>query len=894
MAGESLIRFGREELLRSIPDRFERIVRFHRDFTAVKTPNRRLSYADLNASANHLAAEISKYSPALAETAAVFLGHDIETAVAVLAVLKAGKICLIIDPSLPEERIEHMLKDSLANFVITESRFRGRQCLRGIANILDIGHIESRRSDRNPEISISPETPAFLFYTSGSTGEPKGVLHTHRSIQHFVMNCTNGIGITDRDRMTLLISCSSNGSLRDLLSALLNGAVIYPFDVKAYGISRLTGWMIEEKLTISYFTPTLFRSWARTLDGRTEFGSLRVVRLGGERVEAGDVDLFKKNFSENCVFVNGIGSTETSTFRMFKIGKDTQTPADVVPAGYELEDQRVVILDPDGGEVENGKTGEIAVRSRFLSSGYWRRPDLTEAAFRTVGTDRERIYRTGDLGYLLPDGCLICLGRKDDQVKIRGYRVEPRGIEQALIGHSGIQHAAVVAIDDKAGGRRLAAYLVSNKDETPGVGELRSYLKEKLPDYMIPADFIFLDSLPTNASGKIDKRALPLPGKTRPYLNSEFAAPSTPTEERLAVLFQEILYTGAVGANDNFFELGGDSLKAVSLVARLETMIDQKVSPSILYRAPTIRALGELLDSGDLAASESPIVVLEDRGEDLPFFCIPGNIGNVYHDLGDLARFLGRERPFYALRYGLDIPSDIESAASYYLTHIRDIQKKGPYRIGGICHGAAIAFEIARQLDHAGEKVAFLGMIEPSRVAIGRLQALEEMTLFFIDHLMRRFRMRRKSRVGGVSAGRSSRNFRELKASIRLKLKMAANVWAQKNYLPRPFEGPMTLFISEESSRIERRLRWSEFTLGGTRICPIRGAHDFIVRTAELEKDHLRYLAGQIDLSLNGRGNFRPEESPLPSAEESLSKGKPAHPVCAEKIVSAAIHIDRL
>jgi len=348
------------------------------------------------------------------------------------------------------------------------------------------------------------------------------------------MRYTNGLRIGAEDRLTLLQSYSVAGSVSNMLSALLSGASLFPFNVKEEGLTELANLLIEEEITVYHSVPTVFRQFANTLSGKEEFPELRLIRLGGEPVYAEEVRLYKKYFPSDSIFVNSYGASEAASVLRYCVDKDTEISGAMVPVGYPLGDVEILLLDDEGAAVESNDLGEIAIKSRHISPGYWRRPDLTRAAFITDPQDEgERIYRTGDLGYRQPDGCLVVTGRNDFRVKIRGFRIEVAEIELALRGLSTVKEAAVVAHEDQRGEKQLVAYVVPHPEQVPTISELRSFLKDKLPDYMMPSAFVVLDELPLTPNGKLDRLALPAPDLARPELGTNFVSPRNALEEQL-------------------------------------------------------------------------------------------------------------------------------------------------------------------------------------------------------------------------------------------------------------------------------------------------------------------------------------------------------------------------
>ena len=447
-----------------------------------------------------------------------------------------------------------------------------------------------------PFLSLSPAALAWILYTSGSTGQPKGVVQTHRNVLHFVMNYNNGLHLCAEDRLAVLSSFSVNAANHDIFTALLNGASLYPLNIKECGVGRLVDWLIRHEITIYHSVPSVFRHFLDSLIDEVKFPSVRVIRFGGESTSKRDVELYKRHFSRDCILVNRLGSTETGTLRWYFMDQSSPIEGNIVPVGYPVEDNEILLLDESGKEVSIDAIGEIAVKSRYVTPGYWRKPDLTKASF-LPGSERadERIYRTGDVGRLLPNGCLIHLGRKDFQVKIRGHRIEIAEIEMALLDHPAIKQAIVVPREDYADDRRLAAYLVAATRPAPAISELRSFLKETLPDYMIPSTWMFMEAFPLAPNGKVDRQALPPPSSTRPELDTVFVAPRTPIESRLAQIWSEVLSIDQVGVNDNFLDLGGHSLAATRVVSQVIKHFQVDLPLQSLFQSPTVAEMTRLI-----------------------------------------------------------------------------------------------------------------------------------------------------------------------------------------------------------------------------------------------------------------------------------------------------------
>lgn len=405
---------------------------------------------------------------------------------------------------------------------------------------------------------------------------------------------TNDLHICPEDRLTLLTFATAQ-AIRNIFAALLNGAALFPLDVREQGVTHLAKWLIHEEITIYMSGSPLFRHFAESLTRVEKFPKLRLIRLGSESVSIRHVELYQRYFSPDCIFANALSNTESGTIRKYFICKEAWITGSVVPVGYEVDDKEILLLDGDR-KVGFNEVGEIVVKSRYLSPGYWQRPDLTKAAFvpSPDGGD-ERIYRTGDLGWLLPDDCLVRLGRKDSQVKIRGYRVETVEVERALLELDIFREAAVIAQEDQSGGRRLVAYVVPKRNPAPTVNALRRDLAKRLPDYMIPSIFMVLDTLPLAPNGKIDRRALPAPPSVRPELDTPFATPRTPVEELLAGIWANVLELDQIGIHDNFFGLGGDSLLASQVVSRVSDAFQVQLTVRSLFESPTVADMAAVI-----------------------------------------------------------------------------------------------------------------------------------------------------------------------------------------------------------------------------------------------------------------------------------------------------------
>jgi amino acid adenylation domain-containing protein len=554
-----------------------------------------------------------------AERIALLFGHGAPMIAGLLGVLKAGKAYVPLDASHPKERLAYVLDDAQVGAVLTDdtnlalatSLTEGELPLINVEEEVglaeDPGSCVGATDGGEVGLAVSPESVAYVLYTSGSTGKPKGVVQNHRNVLHFIRVYTNNLRIGADDRLTLLSSFTHDAALMDIFGALLNGATLYPIDLNAEGFEALGERLVKQDITIYHSTPTVYRHFVDALNGSTvaeeRFPELRLVALGGEAVNRDDVDLYKARFSEGCLFVNLLGASEASVALLNFVDHHTPLARHAVPAGHAVEDTEVLLLDEAGREAE--VYGEIAIRSPYVVLGYRGEPELNREAFLPdpAGGDR-RIYRTGDVGRLLPDGAIEWRGRTDHQVKLRGYRIELGEVETVLGGYPGVRESVAVLREDEPGEERLVAYYVVSDERAPRTDELRGYLKGRLPEYMVPSAFVVLEELPLTPNGKVDRRALLALEAPNPELENDFVAPRDALEERLVEIWEEVLGLERVGINDDFFELGGHSLLATQVVSRVRTVLGVQLPLRSLFEAPTIVGLAEEITQRQIEESD--------------------------------------------------------------------------------------------------------------------------------------------------------------------------------------------------------------------------------------------------------------------------------------------------
>ncbi len=608
---------------------------------AVKTQEESFTYEELNRYANSIARLISETTAK--ETVGLLFEHGAHMIAAILGALKAGKVYVPLSVDYPDHRLAYMLGNSESSLIITSPQYQAdaQRCQEEID--IPILTIPPRQilpgSGQNPEREIRTTQNAYILYTSGSTGNPKGVVQTHKNIDYFNRNWIRIFNLTANDRMALFSSFCHDASVQDMYSALQIGATLYTFDIKSrQSLLQLPQLLKDETITFYHSVPSLFSYFAGLLTGeaqntvntrKPQFPHLRFILLGGEAVRQHEVDLFKKHFPQ-AHLANVYGQTESSANAICLIPGDGRYKKPLI--GEPLDETEIFVVDDEGCPVETMESGEILVGCPYISPGYWKNPQLTESVF---DDDEEfgRLYWTGDLGCLLPDGNIEFLGRRDYQVKIRGFRVEMGEIETQLLKHPQIKEAIVVARDDDSGDKYLTAYLVilqqahhegvplmsgsAGQEETRlDVPLLRDFLAREVPDYMIPTFYVHLDKMPLTVSNKIDRKALPMPDILE--TGDPFAPPRDHVDKELAQIWSDVLGLNEeqIGIDNDFFSLGGHSLRANIITSKMQQAFDVRVPLATIFNTPTIRGLADYVNdckaegapqTADLYAAVQPV-----------------------------------------------------------------------------------------------------------------------------------------------------------------------------------------------------------------------------------------------------------------------------------------------
>jgi len=593
------------------------------DAVAAVFEDHQLSYCELNHRANQLA----RYLRTLGVGAEVLVGicveRSLEMIIGLLGILKSGGAYVPLDPGYPKERLAFMLEDAQVPVLLTQRKLLGglpNAALSEVQNskskiqnrvviCLDTDwEVIAQQSDNNLVNGVSADNLAYVIYTSGSTGQPKGATVPHRAVNRLVMNA-NYANLEPTDVVAQVSNCSFDAATFEIWGALLHGAklVLITTDV-AISPKDFAEQIEQKKISVLFLTTALFNQMARELP--TAFKNVRHLLFGGEAADPRWAAAMLEHDPPERL-LNVYGPTEATTFASWHLVENIPQGATTIPIGRPIANTEIYVLDPHLQPVPIGVPGELYIGGDGLARGYCNRRELTAEKFIPHSFSKEpgaRLYKTGDLVRYLPDGNIEFLGRIDHQVKIRGFRIELGEIESVLSQHPAVQQTVVLAREDIRGEKGLVAYVVSNQQSTPTINDLRTFLKQKLPDYMVPSAFVVLDSLPLTPNGKLDHHALPEPGRARPDLEEGFVAPRTPLEESVARIWAEALGLEAVGIYDNFFELGGDSLTATKLAWKMSTALELDIPVRLLFLHQDIATLAETIQKGRVPEKLRPLV----------------------------------------------------------------------------------------------------------------------------------------------------------------------------------------------------------------------------------------------------------------------------------------------
>ena len=858
------------------------------DAVAVVFETEQLTYRELNRRANQLAHHLRTLEAGPEVVVAICLDRSLEMIIGLLGVLKAGGAFVHLDPAYPKERLAFILKDAGVPVVLTRERLM-RALPENDAKIVCLDsawEIISREPGENPDSITRPETLAYVIYTSGSTGQPKGVLVSHGAIAGHCHAIQSYYELSSRDGVLQFASLSFDVSLEEILPTLITGARLVIMGTNVWPPAELHHKISEFGLTVLNLPTAYWRELAREWAGvRALVPNIqpRLFIVGGDTVLPDALEIWQQTPMGSIRLVNGYGPTEaTITATAFEVAPrpDEITTFQRVPIGRPLAGRSIYILDRHGNPAPIGVQGHLHIGGAGLARGYLKRPELTAEKFILDPFSTEpgaRMYKTGDLARYRPDGNIEFLGRADDQVKIRGFRIELGEIEAALGQHPAVREAVVVAREDAPGEKRLVAYVVADSTAE----ELRHFLRDRLPEVMVPPVIVLLDALPIMPNGKVDRRALPAPDRSRREPEKAFVAPRDELELSLAQIWEEVLSVRPIGIRDNFFELGGHSLLAVRLFAVIEKQLGKKLPLTAVFQGATIEHLADVLRHQAKRGPHSSLVPIQPRGNKQPLFLVHPAGGHVFPYI-HLAKFLGSDQPCYGLQAigtedGQDPHTRIEDMAAHYIKALQTVQPTGPYLIGGWSMGGVIAFEMAQQLIAQGQQLALLALLDAGTPASGEAfpeedsDALSLVERYFgvsfgsVESLAAlpkdeqlAFMLEQAKKAGLVPAELDVSQARRFVTLLRSDLR------ATQSYAPHLYPGRITFFKASETlagTSSDLTMGWSEWASGGVEVHIVPGNHANL-----MYQPHVEVLADKLMACLN--------EAQLAEADENRAAGK--------------------
>ncbi|RKZ91700.1 MAG: non-ribosomal peptide synthetase [Candidatus Parabeggiatoa sp. nov. 1] len=841
----------------TIVDLFQAQVEKTPENIAVVFEGQALSYQVLNTKANQLAYYLMTLEVGAETLVGICVERSLEMVIGLLGILKAGGAYVPLDPDYPQQRLQFMLEDSSVAVLFSQSHLLERLPVSTAKVVCLDSEWEqiAAGSGENPPRQSGPKNLAYVIYTSGSTGMPKGVMIEHIGLTNLIQVQIQAFDIIQESRLLQFASFSFDASVSEMATTLTSGATLQLGSTNKFLPDEQFIKLINRQ---SITHVTLPPSFLVALP-QEKLSGLETMVVAGEVCSS---ELVTK-WSSGRKFINAYGPTESTVCAtMTECQADGNSP----PIGKPIANTKITILDANHNPTPLGIPGELCIAGAGLARGYLNRPELTAEKFIEIEVfgKPQRLYKTGDKARWLPDGNLEYQGRLDHQVSLRGFRIELSEIEVSLSQHEAVKEAVVVLYNVDSN-PRLVAYvtLAIKTDEVSYV--LRTWLKTRLPEYMLPASFTVLDKLLLTPNGKINRKALPAPDSLA--TNKHYQAPRDTVELQLAPIWENVLEVRPIGINDNFFELGGHSLLAIRLMAQIEQQLERHLPLATLFQNATIEQLANQLRQQTDSQTWSSLVAIQPNGTKPPFFCVPGVGGNVLY-FYELAHHLGPDQPVYGLQaVGLDGKSApftrIEDMAAHYLKELQTIQPQGPYLLGGHSFGGLVAFEISLQLQKQGHEVAFLGifdMIAPPFTAVGvkwdDTQWLNKIAQFLERELGQKLEFNYEILQSLDADAQLDYLNKQLKKADCLppnapltQLRGLVNVFkanSQIQYTPIEItKTPITLFKAKEARsdvfENEPTCGWHKFSESGVSVQIVPGDHFTM-----LKKPHVQILAAQL------------------------------------------------
>ncbi len=845
------------------------------DRIAVVDQDRVWSYGELDVWTAKVAGWLRARAVGPGDTVAIYAHRSAPLVIAMLGILRAGAAFCILDPTYPALRLAKCVRTAQPKAWL-EIAAAGALPEALEAAVLETAGERRLTLSRTPEAALADlvvdaseindgDRAAYITFTSGTMGEPKCILGTHKPLSHFLDWHVHRFGLTDTDKFSMMSGLAHDPLLRDIFTPLwIGGTLSIPDPDNILSAGWLAQWMEDQKITVAHLTPAmgalLTQSSGDAAEGPKALSALRYAFFGGDTLSSCDVAKFSR-LAPHAACHSFYGATETPQAMAWCQADGTrssdidETTLTRVPIGSPIADVQLLILNAGGGLAGVGELGEIHVRTPYLSERYANDEELTRQRFLInpfTGRANDRLYRTGDLARYRPDGLLDFAGRADQQVKIRGFRVELGEVEAALSSHPAIHDCAVFTPEDTSGAKTLVACIVERQPGAAQTDALRAYLAKALPDYLIPSEFRILESMPLTPNGKIDRRALASENLGVRPPSSRFTLPRNQLETTMADIWSRVLGVDKVGVFDSLFEMGGNSLAAVRLLAQIRTKLNVDLPLQALFLEPTIAGLAEHLhyDATTRAyqylstiPTSKCLVSMQPKGTRTPFFFVAGytNPDDALLMLARFAPHMGTDQPVFGFRprwidgHG-EAYSSVNEAADEFLAELRAVQPSGPYALGGYCVGGVIALEMARQLIQSGEKVSLLALLDCERPTAYRA-LLADIRLSFrrVIHMgdvirgilipngrsrveMIRELARRKTAIAGPTEAEASADYRFFKNVI---------AYRRLGYSHRVAEYPgnIMLLVNNQQSFLDKYMGWKNVARGGLDVHTVPGDH---------------------------------------------------------------------
>ncbi|CAN5252451.1 amino acid adenylation domain-containing protein [soil metagenome] len=826
------------------------------DQTAIKFGSKATSYKTLNESANQLASVLIKNNIKPGDKVAFALDRSAEMVVVLLGIMKAGATYIPLDPQFPLNRINFMLADSEASIMLTSKKYKGQYESKAKELLIeDVWETLKDQPVTNPDVHVNGHDLVYILYTSGSTGMPKGVQIAHHNLVNFLYSMQKQPGINSGDKLLAVTTISFDIAGLELFLPLLFGAQIVLADAATSKDGRaLLDIIKSEKITIMQATPY---TWRIMLEAGWDSTTPVKVICGGEALP---VDLANAILTRASSLWNVYGPTETTVWSTLK---QIKAEDKVITIGRPIDNTSIYILDKFLNHQPPGSVGEIYIGGEGVAKGYLSRPELTDEKFVNDPFSQipgEKMYQTGDLGKYMPDGEIMCLGRADAQIKIRGYRIETGEIEFQLSNEGNVKEAVVIARPDNLGIDKLVAFIVlkdgfENENAAAQAQSWRSSLKNMLPDYMVPDNFIVVPAMPLTPNGKIDKKALAHIGDAPTEHIYEYAAPRTDNEKLVAGIWMEYLGLEKVSIHDNFFELGGHSLIAVQVMTRIEKETGKRLPLATLFENSTVEKLSRMLDVDAKSVTWSSLVPIKPQGTKMPLYMVHGAGLNVLL-FNTLASCMPDDQPVYGLQAkgldGIEEPlNKIEDIAAHYIAAIREQNPDGPYALAGYSFGGIIAFEMATQLEAMGKEVKMLAMFDTYAYRSPHydpmMTKLVKKGRFYVNRIWHTFTF---SNGFKNTIQHKSKSVKRILTRYYWKLKYGKNqnqvgffgysnkidemnLYAEKRYQLKPYKIAVELFRAQTRTFYlddKEYLGWKPYALNGVNVHNIPGEHNTIFK----------------------------------------------------------------